>query len=223
MDNGTQEQNVIQMPAKKFFIDPANFSYSKEVRDLIPEVDPNFIVSGSSEGFISLVRMRSQMEGINVRLVGPAGCGKTSFATHYAAISKLPCLIMDCANVREPRDWFGYRTLDPVTKEIVWHESLFIKMIETPGTVIVLDELNRVSPLIVNTLIPLLDHRRATYLEEALRLEKELSGVLMEHYGDILFRLGKVDDAVSWWKKAKESPEGSDELAQKIKDRQLHD
>jgi predicted negative regulator of RcsB-dependent stress response len=45
----------------------------------------------------------------------------------------------------------------------------------------------------------------------------------MEHYGDILFRLGKVEDAVSWWKKAKESPEGSEHLAQKIKDRQVHD
>ena len=74
---------------------------------------------------------------------------------------------MDCANVREPRDWFGYRTFDPVTKNIVWHESLFVKLIEIPHSVIVLDELNRVSPLVINTLIPLLDHRRSTYLEEA--------------------------------------------------------
>jgi tetratricopeptide (TPR) repeat protein len=63
----------------------------------------------------------------------------------------------------------------------------------------------------------------ASTLEEALKFEKEPSGVLIEHYGDILFRLGKVEEAVSWWKKAKESPEGSDQLAQKIKDRQLHD
>lgn len=63
----------------------------------------------------------------------------------------------------------------------------------------------------------------ATYLEEALKFEKEPSGVLMEHYGDILFHLGKVEDAVSWWKKAKESPEGSEHFAQKIKDRQVHD
>jgi tetratricopeptide (TPR) repeat protein len=63
----------------------------------------------------------------------------------------------------------------------------------------------------------------ASSLEEALKFEKEPSGVLMEHYGDILFRLGKVEDAVSWWKKAKESPEGSEHLAQKIKDRQVHD
>ena len=63
----------------------------------------------------------------------------------------------------------------------------------------------------------------AAHLEEALKFEKNPSGVLMEHYGDILFRLHKIDEAVSWWKKAKESPEGSEQLAQKIKDRQLHD
>ena len=63
----------------------------------------------------------------------------------------------------------------------------------------------------------------ASTLEEALKFEKEPSGVLMEHYGDILFRLGKVDDAVSWWKKAKESPEGSEHLVQKINDRRVHD
>jgi tetratricopeptide (TPR) repeat protein len=63
----------------------------------------------------------------------------------------------------------------------------------------------------------------AFYLEEALKVEKEPSGVLMEHYGDILFRLNRIEEAVAWWKKAKESPEGSDQLAQKIKDRQVHD
>lgn len=63
----------------------------------------------------------------------------------------------------------------------------------------------------------------ASYLEEALKFEKEPSGVLMEHYGDILFRLGKVEDAVSWWKKAEKTSEASEHLVQKIKDRQLHD
>lgn len=63
----------------------------------------------------------------------------------------------------------------------------------------------------------------ASYLEEALKFEKEPSGVLMEHYGDILFRLGKVEDAVSWWKKAEKTSEASEYLMQKIKDRQLHD
>lgn len=137
--------------------------------DRIPQIDKNFIVAPNNVGLMDLVEKRSAIENVNVRLVGPAGCGKTSFAMHYAATRKLPVLVMDCANVREPRDWFGYRTIDPSTKNVVWHESLFIKMIETKGAVIVLDELNRVSPLVINTLIPLLDHRRSTYLEEADR------------------------------------------------------
>jgi tetratricopeptide (TPR) repeat protein len=63
----------------------------------------------------------------------------------------------------------------------------------------------------------------ALHLDEAIKIEKTPSGVLMEHYGDVLFRLGKVEEAVGWWKKAKESPEGSDSLAQKINDRKIHD
>jgi tetratricopeptide (TPR) repeat protein len=63
----------------------------------------------------------------------------------------------------------------------------------------------------------------ALHLDEAIKIEKVPSGVLMEHYGDILYRLGKVEEAVGWWKKAKESPEGSDSLAQKIKDQRIHD
>ena len=61
------------------------------------------------------------------------------------------------------------------------------------------------------------------YLEEAIEIEKVPSGVLMEHFGDVLFRLGKVEEAIGWWKKAQESPEGSDKLAQKIIDQQIHD
>ncbi len=63
----------------------------------------------------------------------------------------------------------------------------------------------------------------AMHLDEAIKIEKSPSGVLMEHYGDILYRLGKVEEAVGWWKKAQESPEGSDKLAQKIKDQRIHD
>jgi len=61
------------------------------------------------------------------------------------------------------------------------------------------------------------------YLEEAIEIEKVPSGVLMEHFGDVLYRLGKAEEAVAWWKKAQESPEGSNSLAQKINDRKIHD
>lgn len=56
------------------------------------------------------------------------------------------------------------------------------------------------------------------YMEKAIRYEKEPSGTLMEHYGDILYHVGRTDEAISWWKKADGSPEASQKLTQKIKE-----
>lgn len=168
---------AVAPPKPTFSYEPSPYQYKPEVEMMIPPVDKNFIVNDENQSLIDLVQKRSTVSNVNVRLVGPAGCGKTSFAINYAANRKMPALVMDCANVREPRDWFGYRKFDPATKEIVWHESMFIRMIETPGSVVVLDELNRVSPMVINTLIPLLDHRRQTYLEEAGRSIKCAEGV----------------------------------------------
>lgn len=152
-------------------------TYDSQVEEMIPEVDEHFVVTEENKDIVMLAQQHSKVKNCNVRLVGPAGCGKTSFAINYAANRRVPVLVMDCANVREPRDWFGYRTFDPVSKELVWHESLFVKMCETPNAVIVLDELNRVSPMVTNTLIPILDHRAKTYLEEAGRTIKLAAGV----------------------------------------------
>lgn len=153
------------------------YTYQPEIIDMIPDIDDNFVFTDSNKDVINLVQQHSKVGVANIRLVGPAGCGKTSFAINYAARRGAPALVMDCANVREPRDWFGYRTFDPATKDIVWHESMFVRLVETPGAVIVLDELNRVSPMVTNTLIPLLDHRKKTYLEEAGRSIQIAEGV----------------------------------------------
>lgn len=160
-----------------YFFDPVSYTYDSYIADMIPDIDDKFVFTDKDKDVISLIQKHSKVGVVNIRLVGPAGCGKTSFAINYAANRRSPALVMDCANVREPRDWFGYRTFDPATKDIVWHESMFVRLVETPGAVIVLDELNRVSPMVTNTLIPLLDHRKKTYLEEAGRSIKVAEGV----------------------------------------------
>jgi len=38
----------------------------------------------------------------------------------------------------------------------------------------------------------------------------------LEHYGDVLFRLGDVDRALDYWKQAKEKGDGSAALNEKI-------
>ena len=63
----------------------------------------------------------------------------------------------------------------------------------------------------------------ARYMEEVMRLDSNPSGVMLEHYGDILYHLNRLPEALSWWKKAQESPEGSDKLALKIQTSTYHD
>ena len=133
----------------------------------IPSIDDTHVINEDTKMLFEAVHKASLKVPQNVRLNGPAGCGKTTTAMEFAARYKRPMLVMDCPNVREPRDWFGYKTIDSKTGQIVWHKSLFSRMVQTKGAVIVLDEINRLSPMICNTLLPLLDSRRSTYLEEA--------------------------------------------------------
>ena len=61
------------------------------------------------------------------------------------------------------------------------------------------------------------------YMDAAIQNEPEPSGVMLEHYGDILFHLGKTSEAMTWWKKAEGSAEASEKLTQKIKDGKYHE
>lgn len=61
------------------------------------------------------------------------------------------------------------------------------------------------------------------WVEKALRNGGEKSGVIHEHYGDILYRLGETQNALASWKKAKELGETSDEIDVKISSGKLSD
>lgn len=60
-----------------------------------------------------------------------------------------------------------------------------------------------------------------TYMERAVSDTKEASSTIWEHYGDVLFRLDRVDEAVAAWKKAKLLPDANQLLDKKIKKKQL--
>ncbi len=61
------------------------------------------------------------------------------------------------------------------------------------------------------------------FMDLAMKHEDQPSGVMLEHYGDILFHLGKKNEALSYWKKAEGTPEASDKLSQKIKEGKYHE
>ncbi len=66
------------------------------------------------------------------------------------------------------------------------------------------------------------DYKEALkYLERAL--QHDPSGVIFEHYGDILFKLGDTDKAVVQWQKAKGLNDTSDLIDKKIADKKLYE
>lgn len=69
---------------------------------------------------------------------------------------------------------------------------------------------------------------RGEYKEAKVFIEKaiegdDLSGTIIEHYGDILFKLGDVDSAVSQWQKAKGMDETTELIDKKIANRKLYE
>ncbi|MDX8337823.1 tetratricopeptide repeat protein [Draconibacterium sp. IB214405] len=56
------------------------------------------------------------------------------------------------------------------------------------------------------------------YMDSAIKNSDDESDTLLEHYGDILYKTGKKEQAVEYWKKAKESGSESQVLDRKIKE-----
>ncbi len=56
------------------------------------------------------------------------------------------------------------------------------------------------------------------WIENALSHGGDQSAVILEHYGDVLFKLGETEKALTYWKKAKQKEGYSDKLDQKIKE-----
>ena len=61
------------------------------------------------------------------------------------------------------------------------------------------------------------------WLLKALLNGSDKSTVVVEHYGDILYKLGEVDEAIYQWKKAKELGDASKFLNQKIEEGRLYE
>ena len=109
----------------------------------------------------------SNKKHVAVMMIGPSGYGKTSIPQQKAQDWNMEFLRWDCATVRDPEEFFGFRgAVDGSTMteegETFFAESEFTKVVEAGNCIIVLDELNRIDPYISNILFPLLDHAGRT-------------------------------------------------------------
>ena len=59
--------------------------------------------------------------------------------------------------------------------------------------------------------------------EKALEHSKDSNGTLLEHYGDILFKLGQTERAFEYWQKAKVAGKYSEFLDKKLLDKKMYE
>jgi predicted negative regulator of RcsB-dependent stress response len=56
-----------------------------------------------------------------------------------------------------------------------------------------------------------------------LAAKTDEDGTVIEHYGDVLFKLGRVDEAVAQWQKASKMKDASENIQKKIADKTLYE
>lgn len=137
-----------------------------------PKPDPidwskTIYVSEQDNALLNTIEKISNKHHAAVMMIGPSGYGKTSIPEQKAKDWNMEFLRWDCATVRDPEEFFGFRgAVDGSTMteegETFFSESNFTKTVEEGNAVIVLDELNRIDPYISNILFPLLDHAGKT-------------------------------------------------------------
>ena len=113
--------------------------------------------------------VRNILRGKNIMMTGAAGCGKTMAAKAAASsIDGYNTFIINLGATQDPRSTLIGNTQFDTTKGTVFNQSPFVKAIQTPNTVVVLDEITRAHPEAWNILMTVLDPgQRYLRLDEA--------------------------------------------------------
>ena len=112
--------------------------------------------------------IRSAVRGKNIMMTGPAGCGKTLSAKSLINGLDRPNFYFNLGATQDPRATLIGGTHFDKSRGTYFSESLFVKAIQTPNAVILLDELTRAHPDAWNILMTVLDQgQRYLRLDEA--------------------------------------------------------
>jgi MoxR-like ATPase len=112
--------------------------------------------------------VRSAVRGKNIMMTGPAGCGKTMAAKAVVNSLDRADFYFNLGATQDPRGTLIGNTHFNTDNGTYFSESLFVKAIQTPNAVILLDELSRAHPDAWNILMTVLD-----YGQRYLRLDEQ--------------------------------------------------
>ncbi len=131
----------------------------------VPPDEQDFWVSAENRKRLGRVAKRSQSgEHVNALIRGPKGCGKTSLARVFAARWDRPFYEVHCGSFVDAEQWFGK---DRLTAGETWYrKARFVHAVETPSCVVLLDEINRAHPEVLNAILGLLDWRRSMWSDD---------------------------------------------------------
>ena len=101
--------------------------------------------------------IRSAVRGKNILMTGPAGCGKTMASKSLVNSLDRPDFYFNLGATQDPRSSLIGNTHFDKKKGTYFSEALFVKAIQTPNAVILLDELSRAHPDAWNILMTVLD------------------------------------------------------------------
>ena len=112
--------------------------------------------------------VRSGVRGKNIMMTGPAGCGKTMAAKALVNSLDRPDFYFNLGATQDPRATLVGNVHFDKNSGTYFSESVFVKAIQTPNAVILLDELSRAHPDAWNILMTVLDYgQRYLRLDEA--------------------------------------------------------
>ena len=101
--------------------------------------------------------IRGAVRGKNIMMTGPAGCGKTMAAKAVVNSLDRPDYYFNLGATQDPRATLIGNVHFNSDDGTYFSESLFVKAIQTPNAVILLDELSRAHPDAWNILMTVLD------------------------------------------------------------------
>ena len=159
--NSTPQPQSVEAVSKPLEDNFMNFIHS-EAKDLKPQM---LFMSELKWKYL----IRNILRGKNIMMTGPAGCGKTMAAKAAAnSIDGYNMEIFNLGSTQDPRTTLIGNTQFDTKKGTVFNPSPFVKAIQTPNTVIVLDEISRAHPEAHNILMSVLDQgQRYLRLDEA--------------------------------------------------------
>ena len=101
--------------------------------------------------------VRSAMRSKNIMMTGPAGCGKTMAAKMLVEALDRPHFYFNLGATQDPRGTLIGNTHFNKETGTAFHESVFVKAIQTKDAIILMDEISRAHPEAWNILMTVLD------------------------------------------------------------------